>query len=79
MKLNKQLLQKITRAINMTRENELDCQTCFDALDAFAEMQLEGKSPAQAMPLVHEHLERCAGCKDEYLALLRALEALEKL
>ena len=68
----------MTRAIKMTREDELDCRECFDALDAFAEIELEGKSPAEAMPLVQEHLDRCAGCKDEYVALLRALETLKK-
>lgn len=61
----------------MTRANELDCRECFDALDAFAEIELSGKSPAEAMPLVQDHLDRCAGCKDEYFALMAALKELE--
>lgn len=61
----------------MTRANELDCRECFDALDVFAEIELSGKSPAEAMPLVQDHLDRCAGCKDEYFALMAALKELE--
>lgn len=79
MKLGKELLQKITRSIKMTREDEMDCNDCFDALDKFAEMELEGKSPEEAMPRVQEHLDRCAGCKDEYVALMDALKSLRAL
>lgn len=61
----------------MTRADELDCRECFDALDTFAEIELSGKSPAEAMPLVQDHLDRCGGCKDEYLALMVALKELE--
>jgi predicted anti-sigma-YlaC factor YlaD len=46
-------------------------------MDRFVEMELEGKSPAQAMPLVHDHLTRCRDCHEEYEALLHALRSLE--
>lgn len=77
MQLGKEFLRKIVHSIKKTREDEIDCNDCFDLLDSFAEMELRGTSPEEAMPLVQDHLKRCKGCEDEYLALLEALKELE--
>jgi predicted anti-sigma-YlaC factor YlaD len=45
-------------------------------LDRFVEMKLAGKDAAAAMPLVHDHLERCRDCREEFEALLEVLRAL---
>jgi len=76
MQLTKEVIQKLMRSIHLTYEHELTCGECFDEVDQFAEMELTGKNAAEAMPLVQEHLERCAGCKEEYEALLDALRAI---
>lgn len=65
------------RAIKMTRPDEIGCDECFDQLHEFAELELAGKSPEEAMPRVEEHLERCGNCRQEYEALLEAMRALE--
>ena len=64
------------QSIQSTREEELTCGHCYDELDRFIEMELSGKNPAEAMPLVREHLDRCAACKEEYEVLLEALKAM---
>jgi len=65
------------RAIKMTRENEIGCDECFDKLNEFAEMELAGKSPEIALPLVKDHLQKCGECREEYMALLEALQELK--
>lgn len=76
MKLTYEHLTKIVRAALTTRDDEIDCETCFDRLDRFAEEKLAGRSPEEAMPLVQAHLDRCSNCREEFEALLDALRAI---
>ncbi len=75
MKLDQPVLKKIARAVAQTRSEEIGCDACFEEMDRFAEMTLAGKSAAEALPLVREHLERCPDCREEFEALLDALRA----
>ena len=77
MKLNTDILKKMLRAVIMTKEHEVGCGESYEKLDRFIEMKLEGRSPEQDMPLVKEHLDRCQDCREEYEALLDALQSLE--
>ena len=77
MKLEPVRLKKMVRGILTTRPDEIGCDECFAQLDRFVELQLAGKNAAEAMPLVHDHLERCHDCREEFEALLAALRALE--
>jgi len=76
MKLSTDILKNMLRAVIGTKEEEIGCDDCFDKLDNFIEMKLAGKSPEQAMPLVQDHLKRCKDCRQEYEALLEALQNL---
>jgi len=76
MKLSTDILKNMLRAVIGTKEEEIGCDDCFDKLDNFIEMKLAGKSPEQAMPLVQDHLQRCKDCRQEYEALLEALQNL---
>lgn len=58
----------------MTHEHELSCDEVFALLDLFAEMQQRGENPKEMLPLVQRHLDMCPECKDEYDALLIALQ-----
>ncbi len=78
MKLTKDLLRKMIRAIKDTQPDEIGCDDCFEKLHEFAEMELAGKSPDEAMPLVKDHLDRCGNCREEYEALLEAMRGLEE-
>ncbi|UCC87121.1 MAG: hypothetical protein JSV81_20080 [Anaerolineales bacterium] len=74
-KLEAQKLRQLVRGIMTTRPDEIGCDECFEQLDRFVEMELVGKAPAEAMPLVKDHLERCRDCREEFEALLAALRA----
>ena len=76
MKLSSETIMKMMVSIRSTREQELDCEHCYDELDRFIEMKLSGKNTSEAMPLVEEHLDRCPACREEYEVLLKALKAL---
>lgn len=76
MKLNKDVLKNIISKLPQTHDDEIGCDECFDELHRFAEMELEGKSPEKAMPLISEHLDNCGECRQEYQALLIAIKLL---
>jgi hypothetical protein len=66
---------KLVRVVAETREIEVGCDECFERLDSFAEAELSGVEASAAMPLVRDHLEKCADCRSKFEALLRALPA----
>ena len=66
---------KLVRVVAETREVEIGCDECFERLDSFAETELSGLEASAAMPLVGDHLDRCADCRSKFEALLRALRA----
>jgi len=76
MKLSSDTIRKMINSIQSTRDEELSCGHCYDELDRFIEMKLEGKNVAEAMPLVEAHLNICPACREEYEALLEALKAM---
>ena len=59
-----------------TRDQEMTCDECMAEIAEFVEVQLTGKPLSDAIQAVHEHLERCHDCSDEYDVLRQALEAL---
>ena len=76
MKLSSETIRKMMLSIQSTREEELTCGHCYDELDRFIEMELSGMNPAEALPLVREHLDRCAACREDYEVLLEALKTM---
>jgi len=71
-----EMLKQIVRGIVTTRPDEVGCDECFEQVDRFAEMVLDGKDAAEALPLVEDHLQRCDECREEFEALLVALRAM---
>ncbi len=68
-------IERMAHGIFSTRPDEIACDECFEQIDLFVEMTLAGKDPAQAMPLVQDHLDRCHDCREEFEALLKVLVA----
>jgi hypothetical protein len=64
---------KLVRVVAETRETEIGCDECFERLDLFAEAELSRVDASAAMPLVGDHLDKCADCRSKFEALLRAL------
>ena len=75
--LDRHTLKQIISDVVTMRPDEIDCRHCFDHLDHFAELTLVGKSAAEALPLVKDHLARCTDCREEFEGLLAALRAME--
>lgn len=66
---------KLVRIVAETHEVEIGCDECFEWLDSFAEMELSGVEASAAMPLVRDHLDKCADCRSKFEALLTALRS----
>ena len=66
---------KLVRVVAETREIEIGCDECFERLDRFAEAELSGLEARSEMPLVGDHLDKCADCRSKFEALLTALRA----
>jgi hypothetical protein len=73
MTLKRGDVAKLVRVVAETRELEIGCDECFERLDIFAETELSGVEASAAMPLVRDHLDKCADCRSEFEALLTAL------
>jgi hypothetical protein len=64
---------KLMRVVAETHETEIACDECFERLDIFAETEFSGVDASAAMPLVGDHLDKCADCRSKFEALLTAL------
>ena len=51
---------------------EVGCDTCFDELDRFVELELAGENADAAIPGLRAHLAGCPACREEHESL-RAL------
>jgi anti-sigma factor RsiW len=58
-------------------EAEVDCDTCFDQLDRYVELEVEGADADAAIPGLRAHLAGCPACAEEHESL-RALVAAER-
>lgn len=63
----------------MTETQEMGCDDVFMVLAEFAEMNQRGENVTEMMPLVAQHLELCPDCREEYQALLAALDVVQQL
>jgi hypothetical protein len=66
-------LRQIVQVVWVTRSDEIGCEACFEQMDVFVEIALQGRDAAQLMPLVYHHLSFCRDCREEFEALLAAL------
>jgi hypothetical protein len=64
---------RLVRVVAETHETEIGCDECFEQLDCFAETEISGAEASVAMPLVGDHLDKCADCRGKFEALLGAL------
>ena len=55
---------------------EVGCDECFDLLDRYVELELQGEPAADVLPALRAHLDGCPACAEEYESL-RALAGLD--
>jgi hypothetical protein len=48
---------------------ELTCETCFDQLDRYVDLELAGADAAGAVAGMRAHLAGCPACSDDHLSL----------
>ena len=56
---------------------EVGCDTCFEELDRYVELEAAGKDAELAIPGLRAHLDGCPACREEHESL-RALVAGER-
>ena len=66
---------KLMRVVAETREIEIGCDECFEQLDSFVDAELAGVGARSAMPLVGDHLDKCADCYSMFEALRTAVRS----
>lgn len=69
-----EVMEGMLKMLANTSEDEISCDQVLELLAEYAEMAQRGEDVAHLLPLVHQHLELCADCGEEYDALLRALD-----
>jgi hypothetical protein len=53
-------------------EPEVGCEVCFEELDRYVELELEGQDADAAIPGLRAHLAGCPACREDHESL-RAL------
>ena len=52
---------------------EVTCETCFEELDRYVELELAGADAERAVPGMRAHLEGCGACREEHDSLITLL------
>ncbi len=71
-------LKRIMQGILSADPHEIGCADCFQHLDAYVELVLADENAAEVYPKVHDHLQRCRNCHEEFSALIAALRELDQ-
>ncbi len=50
-------------------EPELLCDECFEKIDQYVELELEGAAANERIPGMRPHLDGCPACREEYESL----------
>jgi predicted anti-sigma-YlaC factor YlaD len=51
-------------------EPELLCDECFERLDEYVELELQGAEADDRIPGMRAHLEGCPACREDYDSLV---------
>lgn len=52
---------------------EVTCETCFERIDFYVELELAGADAERAVPGMRAHLEGCGACREEHESLVALL------
>jgi len=66
----KKFWQLLLQSALETEEYEINCVECFNLLDQYADIIIEGADPAEIMPVVRQHLKHCPTCTQEFETLM---------
>ena len=77
MPLTTKDIDGLLHLVGLTRDEEIDCGQCLSRVAEFAEHTLASKSIPEGLEALAHHLSVCSECREEYEALLKALENLQ--
>lgn len=72
--LTDEVVLKFLNILEQARRDDLSCTDIYARLDEFVETELQGVDADKISPLIHEHLDICSECCEEYEALLTVVE-----
>jgi len=56
-------------------EPEVLCDECFERLDEYVDLELQGKPADDRIPGLRAHLEGCPACREDYESLRALVES----
>ena len=72
--LTDDVVLKFVHVLEHIEDEDLSCADIYTILDEFVENEVAGGDKHKLSPLIHEHLDLCSECCDEYEALLAVVE-----
>ena len=54
---------------------EVGCDTCFELLDRYVELEVAGADADKALPGLRAHLDGCPACREEHDSLFALVSA----
>jgi hypothetical protein len=73
--MSEQLPARLVRLLGPSGP-EVSCEECFELLDQYVELELDGKDADTCVPGLGAHLEGCPACREDHESL-RAFVAAE--
>jgi hypothetical protein len=67
--MNKRIDKNTLKRLLGPAEPELLCDECFEKLDEYVELELEGARADDRIPGMRPHLEGCPACQEDYDSL----------
>lgn len=72
-------MSTLLKKLALTTPQEISCDDVHAVLAEFAEKKQQGHAISDLMAKVEQHLELCPDCRQEYEALLLAIEAEKQM
>jgi predicted anti-sigma-YlaC factor YlaD len=57
---------------------EVSCETCFELLDAYVDLEARGAGADERMPGMRAHLEGCPACREDHDSLLELVASEDR-
>ena len=77
--MTEEVVVKFVNVLEHIEHEELSCADIYTILDEFVETEVKGGDKNKLSPLIHEHLDLCSECCDEYEALLAVVEHTDEI
>lgn len=64
--MDRETMRRVTRVMLGPAGAEVDCDTCFDLIDRYVDLQAAGADADAAVPGMRAHLYGCPACAEEH-------------